>query len=105
MFDIKGLRTFAMSAKDLNKAVEFYTKVLGGADHPAGRAHRGAAKSRPSERSRRSSGQFRSPPVRRVDKTSRSRPSSHADYSLARAREGFKGVKRHRRQHRESPAA
>ena len=30
MFDIKGLRTFAMSAKDLNKAVEFYTNVLGG---------------------------------------------------------------------------
>ena len=30
MFDIKGLRTFAMSAKDLNKAVEFYTHVLGG---------------------------------------------------------------------------
>ena len=30
MFDIKGLRTFAMSAKDLNKSVEFYTKVLGG---------------------------------------------------------------------------
>ena len=30
MFDTKGLRTFAMSAKDLNKAVEFYTNVLGG---------------------------------------------------------------------------
>lgn len=30
MFDIKGLRTFAMSAKDLNRAVDFYTKVLGG---------------------------------------------------------------------------
>src|SRR5215468_5171758 len=30
MFDIKGLRTFAMSAKDLNKSVEFYTNVLGG---------------------------------------------------------------------------
>ena len=30
MFDIKGLRTFAMSAKDLNKSVEFYTKTLGG---------------------------------------------------------------------------
>ena len=30
MFDIKGLRTFAMSAKNLNQAVEFYTKVLGG---------------------------------------------------------------------------
>ena len=30
MFDIKGLRTFAMSAKDLKKAVEFYTNVLGG---------------------------------------------------------------------------
>lgn len=30
MFDIKGLRTFAMSAKHLSKAVEFYTKVLGG---------------------------------------------------------------------------
>jgi catechol 2,3-dioxygenase-like lactoylglutathione lyase family enzyme len=30
MFDIKGLRTFAMSAKDLPKAVEFYTRVLGG---------------------------------------------------------------------------
>ena len=28
MFDIKGLRTFAMSAKDLNKSVEFYTKTL-----------------------------------------------------------------------------
>jgi len=30
MFDIKGLRTFATSAKDLDKAVEFYTKTLGG---------------------------------------------------------------------------
>jgi len=30
MFDIKGIRTFATSAKDLEKAVEFYTKVIGG---------------------------------------------------------------------------
>jgi len=30
MFDIKELKTFAMSAKDLAKAEEFYTKVLGG---------------------------------------------------------------------------
>jgi catechol 2,3-dioxygenase-like lactoylglutathione lyase family enzyme len=30
MFDIKGIRTFAMSAKDLQKSVEFYTKTLGG---------------------------------------------------------------------------
>ena len=30
MFEIKGLRTFAMSAKDLAKAEEFYTKTLGG---------------------------------------------------------------------------
>jgi uncharacterized glyoxalase superfamily protein PhnB len=30
MFDIKGLKTFAMSARDLNKAVDFYTNVLGG---------------------------------------------------------------------------
>lgn len=30
MFNIKGLRTFAMSAKDLDKAETFYTKVLGG---------------------------------------------------------------------------
>ena len=30
MFNIKGLRTFAMSAKDLDKAEIFYTKVLGG---------------------------------------------------------------------------
>ena len=30
MFDIKGIRTFATSAKDLDKAVEFYTKVIGG---------------------------------------------------------------------------
>ena len=30
MFDIKGLKTFAMSAKDLSKSVEFYTKTLGG---------------------------------------------------------------------------
>jgi catechol 2,3-dioxygenase-like lactoylglutathione lyase family enzyme len=30
MFEIKGLRTFAMSAKDLGKAVDFYTQVLGG---------------------------------------------------------------------------
>ncbi len=30
MFEIKGLRTFAMSVKDLSKAEEFYTQVLGG---------------------------------------------------------------------------
>jgi catechol 2,3-dioxygenase-like lactoylglutathione lyase family enzyme len=30
MFDIKGLRTFALSAKDLDQAVDFYTRVLGG---------------------------------------------------------------------------
>ncbi|HWP23698.1 MAG TPA: VOC family protein, partial [Candidatus Binatia bacterium] len=30
MFDIKGLRTFALSVKDLDKSVEFYTKTLGG---------------------------------------------------------------------------
>ena len=30
MFDIKGIRTFATSAKDLDKAVEFYTKMIGG---------------------------------------------------------------------------
>ena len=30
MFDIKRLKTFAMSAKDLEKAEEFYTKVLSG---------------------------------------------------------------------------
>jgi catechol 2,3-dioxygenase-like lactoylglutathione lyase family enzyme len=30
MFEIKGLKTFAMSAKDLSKAEEFYTRVLGG---------------------------------------------------------------------------
>ena len=31
MLDVKSLRTFAMSAKDLNKAEMFYTRVLGGA--------------------------------------------------------------------------
>ena len=30
MFETTGLKTFAMSAKDLNKAEEFYTKILGG---------------------------------------------------------------------------
>jgi uncharacterized glyoxalase superfamily protein PhnB len=30
MFEIKGIRTFAMSAKDLEKSVEFYTDTLGG---------------------------------------------------------------------------
>jgi uncharacterized glyoxalase superfamily protein PhnB len=30
MFDIKEIRTFAMSAKDLDKAVDFYTNVIGG---------------------------------------------------------------------------
>jgi len=30
MFEIKGIRTFAMSAKDLEKSAEFYTKTLGG---------------------------------------------------------------------------
>ena len=30
MFDIKGIRTFAMSAKNLDQAVEFYTKIIGG---------------------------------------------------------------------------
>ena len=32
MFEIKGIRTFAMSAKDLDKSVEFYTKIVGGKD-------------------------------------------------------------------------
>ncbi len=30
MFEIKGLRTFALSVKDLNQAEKFYTQVLGG---------------------------------------------------------------------------
>ena len=30
MFEINGLKTFAMSAKDLAKAEAFYTRVLGG---------------------------------------------------------------------------
>ena len=30
MFDIKGLKTFAMSAKNIAEAEEFYTRVLGG---------------------------------------------------------------------------
>ena len=30
MFETKGLKTFAMSARDLDKSVEFYTKVIGG---------------------------------------------------------------------------
>jgi catechol 2,3-dioxygenase-like lactoylglutathione lyase family enzyme len=30
MFEIKGIRTFATSAKDLDRAVEFYTNVIGG---------------------------------------------------------------------------
>lgn len=30
MFDIKGLKTFAMSAKNLDEAEVFYTKTLGG---------------------------------------------------------------------------
>jgi uncharacterized glyoxalase superfamily protein PhnB len=30
MFEIKSIRTFATSAKDLEKSVEFYTKTLGG---------------------------------------------------------------------------
>ena len=30
MFEIRGIKTFAMSAKDLNKSEDFYTKILGG---------------------------------------------------------------------------
>jgi len=30
MFDIKGIRTFATSARNLDQAVEFYTQVIGG---------------------------------------------------------------------------
>ena len=30
MFEIKGIRTFATSARNLEQAVEFYTKVIGG---------------------------------------------------------------------------
>jgi uncharacterized glyoxalase superfamily protein PhnB len=30
MFEIKGIRTFATSAKNLDEAVKFYTKVIGG---------------------------------------------------------------------------
>ena len=30
MFDIKSIRTFATSAKEIDKSVEFFTKVIGG---------------------------------------------------------------------------
>jgi uncharacterized glyoxalase superfamily protein PhnB len=30
MFEIKSIRTFAMSAKDIDKSVQFYTKIVGG---------------------------------------------------------------------------
>lgn len=30
MFEIKSIRTFATSAKDIKKSVEFYTKIVGG---------------------------------------------------------------------------
>jgi catechol 2,3-dioxygenase-like lactoylglutathione lyase family enzyme len=30
MFEIKAIRTFAMSAKDIDRSVDFYTKILGG---------------------------------------------------------------------------
>ena len=29
MFEIKGIRTFATSAKDINRSVDFYTKIVG----------------------------------------------------------------------------
>ena len=54
MFDIKGLRTFAMSAKNLTKAVEFYTNVLGGQITRRVEPTRRTVKGRPSERSRTS---------------------------------------------------
>ena len=46
MFDIKGIRTFATSAKNLDKAVEFYTKVIGGQIVKKGRSER-RTKTRP----------------------------------------------------------
>ncbi|MBM4296208.1 MAG: VOC family protein [Deltaproteobacteria bacterium] len=30
MFEIKGIRTFATSAKNIDRSVEFYTKIVGG---------------------------------------------------------------------------
>ena len=84
MFDIKGLRTFAMSAKNLNQAVEFYTKVLGGQITRRVEPTEEQLKAGQVKEVQRPSGQFRSPPVRCVDQTPRSRPASHAQHSMAR---------------------
>ena len=105
MFDIKGIRTFATSAKDLDKSVEFYTKVIGGQI---------VKKVEPTEEQKKAgqvkevdvqARQFRSASVRCVDQAARSRPASHAEHSLAGKRQGAFVAARHRREHRKSPAA
>ena len=88
MFDIKGIRTFATSAKDLDKAVEFYTKVIGGQIVKKVEPTRGTDKSRAGQRSRRAPRQLRSASLRCVDQAARSRSASHAEYSLAGTRKG-----------------
>ena len=92
MFDIKGIRTFATSAKDLDKAVEFYTKVIGGQIVKKVEPTEEQKQVRPSEGSRCAARQFRSASVRCVDQAARSRSASHAEYSLAGTRKGFIGA-------------
>ena len=100
MFDIKGLKTFAISAKDLNKGVEFYTKVLGGQI---------VRRVEPTEE------QLKAGHVKEVDvrlgnfevhlfdasKGPDRRPASHARHAVAGTRTSSRGVAADRRQHRE----
>jgi catechol 2,3-dioxygenase-like lactoylglutathione lyase family enzyme len=92
MFDIKGIRTFATSAKDLDKAVEFYTKVIGGQIVKKVEPTEEQLKAGPGEGSGRSPGQLRGSSVRRVDQAARRGPASHAEYPLAGKGKGAVGA-------------
>ncbi len=104
MFEIKGIRTFAMSAKNIDKAVEFYTKIDRRQDSQNRRADRRATQSRPSERSRRPPRQLRSAYLRRVERPARRRSAPYPEYSMAGKRPGAQDAARLGRHGGKDPA-
>ena len=93
MFEIKGIRTFAMSAKNLDKSVEFYTKIVGGkvvktVEPTEEQLKAGQVKEVDVAR------QLRGAYLRRVKRAARRRSAPHPQHPVAGKRPGAQNAPR-----------